>query len=51
MHIKKRGTFVFIGVYEVLDYLPIPITTYKPTRNAGVLSYSLELVFESVQVS
>lgn len=32
MHIKRAWHFyVFIGVYEVFDYLPFPITTYKST--------------------
>lgn len=36
MHIKIAWHFsVFIGYSEVLDYLLSPITTYKPTPEAG----------------
>lgn len=34
-HKKSVEPFAFIGVYEVFDYLPNPITTYKPTPNSG----------------
>ena len=51
MHIKRAWNLRFHRYFEVFDYLPIPITTYKPTRNAGAPSHSLELVFEVVEVS
>ncbi len=39
MHTKKSVVLlVFIGVYEVFDYLCYPITTYKSTPNSGTPS-------------
>ena len=36
MHIKRAwNLLVFIGCFAVLDNLPFPITTYKPTLNSG----------------
>ena len=36
MHIKRAWhLLVFIGIFEVLDYLSYPITTYKPTPFDG----------------
>ena len=34
-HKKSVEPFAFIGYSEVLDYLFIPITTYKPTPISG----------------
>ena len=40
-HKKSVEPFAFIGVYEVFDYLPNPITTYKPTPDSGsVVAFS-----------
>ena len=42
MHIKIAWHFyVFIGYSEVLDYLFIPTTTYKPTPYGGSAAVSL----------
>ena len=37
-HEKSVEPFAFIGCSEVLDYLNLPITTYKPTLTAGAPS-------------
>lgn len=34
-HKKSVEPLVFIGCFAVLDNLPFPITTYKPTLNSG----------------
>ena len=35
-HKKSVALFVFIGTFEVFDYLIYPITTIKPTPTGGI---------------
>ena len=43
MHIKRAWNFlVFIGTFEVFDYLYTPITTYKSTQTRESRRLSLE---------
>ena len=41
-HKKSVELFVFIGTFEVFDYLYTPITTYKSTQMRESRRFSLE---------
>ena len=57
MHIKRAWNFlVFIGTFEVLDYLLSPITTYKSTPKRESRRLGLEIIlkvskFQKYQIS
>ena len=44
-HKKSVAFFAFIGCFEVLDYLNLPITTYKPTPFDGCSAASFWEIF------
>ena len=46
MHIKRAWPFVFIGTFEVLDYLLSPITTYESTPTRESRRLRLEIILK-----
>lgn len=45
-HKKSVALLVFIGTFEVLDYLLSPITTYKSTPKRESCRLSLEIILK-----